>query len=111
MGSLRVGNQAYADFTDKLAGASDTTLGNLIRITHNRDGVPNLPRKAMGFQHTRTEIYQLDDAAGTQTADTTYRCYGQEAADCSARTATGFINQDHLEYSGVEMVTGDSCNS
>jgi alpha-beta hydrolase superfamily lysophospholipase len=33
MGSLRVGNQAYADFIDKLSGASDTALGNLIRIT------------------------------------------------------------------------------
>ncbi|KAL6712124.1 hypothetical protein ACN47E_000001 [Coniothyrium glycines] len=111
MGSLRVGNPAYADFTDSLSGASDSQIGNFFRITHNTDGVPNLPTNAMGFQHTRTEFYQLDDASGTQTAATTFRCYGQEAPDCSLSTANGFINQDHLMYSGVVMVNGDTCNS
>ncbi|KAI8935543.1 hypothetical protein NX059_008113 [Plenodomus lindquistii] len=110
MGSLRIGNQAYADFTDRIAGASDSALGNLIRITHNADGVPNLPREIMGFRHTRTEIYQLD-AAGTQTVGTTFRCFGQEAVDCNRRTARGVINQDHLMYTGVVMTNGETCRS
>ncbi|KAF5853224.1 hypothetical protein GGP41_001772 [Bipolaris sorokiniana] len=60
LGSLRVGNPAYANFTDRLAGASDDNLGELLRITHGVDGVPNLPFESMGFRHTRTEIYQED---------------------------------------------------
>jgi hypothetical protein len=111
MGSLRVGNQAYADFTDKLSGASDTALGSLIRTTHRIDGVPGLPLNPMGFVHTRTEIYELDNAAGTQSADKTYRCFGQEAPDCNKGTAIGFINQDHLVYTGVSMTTGEQCSS
>jgi hypothetical protein len=111
MGSLRVGNQAYADFTDRLSGASDTALGNFIRITHRFDGVPALPTTLMGFVHTRTEIYELDNLAGTQMAQTTYRCYGQEAPDCSRLTAVPGINGDHLMYTGVSMTTPESCYS
>ena len=109
MGSPRVGNPTYADFNDRLSGASDTNLGTLIRITHNVDGVPGLPSQAMGFQHSRTEVYELDDAAGTQAPETTLRCFGQEAADCNRGTATGFINQDHLVYTGVQMTNGAEC--
>ena len=113
MGSLRVGNQQYADYTDKLSGASDSQLGHLIRITHGIDGVPGLPTEAMGFVHTRTEIYELDTAlvGGTQAASVTFRCYGQEAADCNKGSATGFINQDHLVYTGISMATPEQCYS
>jgi hypothetical protein len=111
MGSPRVGNPAYATFTDSLSGASDSNLGTLIRITHNTDGVPGLPTQAMGFQHTRTEIYQLDNAAGLQSPETTFRCFGQEAGDCNRATAMGFINLDHLVYTGVQMTNGETCRS
>ncbi|KAF2853272.1 alpha/beta-hydrolase [Plenodomus tracheiphilus IPT5] len=111
MASLRIGNQAYADFTDTLSRASESALGSLIRISHNTDGVPNLPRETMGFRHTRTEIYQLDGAARTQTAQTSHRCFGQEAVDCNRATAIGVINQDHLMYSGVVMTDGQTCQS
>lgn len=111
MGSPRVGNPAYTNFNDALSGASDSNLGTLIRITHHTDGVPGLPTQAMGFQHSRTEIYELDNAAGTQSPGTTFRCFGQEAADCNLGTATGFINQDHLVYTGVQMTNGATCSS
>ncbi|KAF1930394.1 alpha/beta-hydrolase [Didymella exigua CBS 183.55] len=109
MGSPRVGNPAYANFVDRLSGASDSNLGTMIRITHNTDGVPGLPSQAMGFQHSRTEIYELDNAAGKQSLETTFRCYGQEAPDCNKATATGFINQDHLVYTGIQMTNGAEC--
>jgi len=109
MGSPRVGNPAYADFNDRLSGASDTNLGTLIRITHHIDGVPGLPSQAMGFQHSRTEIYELDNAAATQSPATTFRCFGQEASDCNRGTAVGFINQDHLVYTGILMTDGAEC--
>jgi hypothetical protein len=67
----------------------------------------------MGFVHTRTEIYELDTAlvGGTQSAATTFRCYGQEAPDCNKGTAVGFINQDHLVYTGIDMTTPEQCNN
>ncbi|RMZ74517.1 Lipase class 3 [Pyrenophora seminiperda CCB06] len=113
MGALRIGNQQYVDYTDKLSGASDTQLGELIRITHHTDGVPGLPTTSMGFVHTRTEIYELDTALifGTQDAAVTFRCYGQEAPDCSKGSAIGFINQDHLVYTGISMITPEQCYS
>lgn len=111
MGSPRVGNIAYADFNDALSGASDSDIGTLIRITHGIDGVPGLPTQGMGFQHSRTEIYELDNSAGTQSAGTTYRCFGQEAGDCNKGSSTGFINQDHLVYTGVQMTNGAECRN
>jgi hypothetical protein len=111
MGQPRVGNPAYASFIDSLSGASDTALGSFIRITHATDGVPGLPTQDMGFRHSRTEIYELDNAAGTQSPETTFRCFGQEAGDCNRGTAMGFINQDHLVYTGVQMTNGDTCQS
>ncbi|KAJ4992604.1 lipase [Stagonosporopsis vannaccii] len=111
MGAPRVGNKAYADFNDRLSGASDSNLGSLIRITHGIDGVPGLPTQSMGFQHSQTEIFQLDNAAGTQSPETTYRCFGQEAEDCNRATATGFINQDHLVYTGIQMTNGAECRN
>jgi surfactin synthase thioesterase subunit len=111
MGSLRVGNPAYADYTDRLSGASNTNLGDLLRMTHGIDGVPNLPTQAMGFRHTRTEIYEVDNASGAESPQTTYRCFGQEAPDCNLSTTTGIINQDHLTYTGIFMASGAQCYS
>ncbi|KAJ4383151.1 hypothetical protein N0V86_001193 [Didymella sp. IMI 355093] len=111
MGSPRVGNPAYADFVDRLSGASDTNLGTMIRITHAIDGVPGLPSQEMGFQHSRTEIYELNNATGTQSPETTFRCFGQEAPDCNKGTAVGFINQDHLVYTGILMTDGAECEN
>lgn len=113
MGALRVGNQAYADFTDRLAGASDERLGDLIRITHGADGLPNLPSRPMGFQHTRTEIYQVDTAPSSdeQSAGTTFRCFGQEAADCIKGIGAASSGLHHTKYTGILMVDEFECNS
>ena len=112
MGSLRVGNHQYAAFTDALSGASDTAIGSFVRLTHASDGVPSLPPAGLGFRHTRTEIFGLDDpATGLQTAATTFRCYGSGASDCNGGMAQGLINKDHLTYAGISMVNGDTCNS
>jgi hypothetical protein len=113
LGAPRVGNPAYADFNDKLSGASDAPghIGDLVRITHGIDGVPGLPSQAMGFQHSRTEIYEVDVAPGVQSAGSTYRCFGQEAGDCNRKTQSGFINQDHLIYTNVLMNNGAECEN
>jgi hypothetical protein len=113
LGAPRVGNPAYADFNDKLSGASDAPgrIGDLVRITHGIDGVPGLPSQAMGFQHSRTEVYEVDVSPGVQSAGTTFRCFGQEAGDCNRGTQTGFLNQDHLVYTNILMNNGAECEN
>ncbi|OSS44304.1 hypothetical protein B5807_11000 [Epicoccum nigrum] len=113
LGAPRVGNRAYADFNDRLSGATDAParIADLVRITHGIDGVPGLPLQAMGFQHSRTEIFQVDVSPGVQSAGTTYRCFGQEAADCNRKTQVGFINQDHLIYTNILMNNGAECEN
>lgn len=114
MGALRVGNQAYADFTDRLAGASDGQLGDLIRITHGADSLPNLPSsKNTRFQHTRTEIYEVDTTprSDEQSAGTTFRCFGQEAQDCIRGNTAARNGFDHTKYTGVLMVDEVECNN
>jgi hypothetical protein len=108
-GSLRVGNPAFANYTDHISGATEENIGLVYRVTHHTDGVPNLPPDSFGFEHSRTEFYQLDNSAGNQTAATTYRCFGQESEDCNKGAAMGFINQDHLMYCGIQMTNGAQC--
>lgn len=63
----------------------------------------------MGFQHSNTEIWEDDTAAGNQSAQTTYRCNGPEATDCNNAVAGLFINSYHLTYTNVDMTNGASC--
>lgn len=99
-GQPRVGNRAFADFTDRLSGATDQNPGIYYRVTHTNDGVPQLPFKFLGYQHSRIEYWELDAADGEPSRETTYRCIGQEAADCNASEGEGFINDAHLSYAG-----------
>lgn len=110
-GQFRIGNQAFADYVDGVSGTTEDVVGEYYRVTHHRDGVPNLPSQGPSYQHSRTEFYELDDASsgGNQTAGTTFRCFGQEAGDCNKGAARGFINQDHLMYTGIQMTDGAEC--
>ena len=110
-GQPRLGNKAFADYIDKLSGTTEENVGNYYRTTHTFDGVPNLPGRDMGFQHSRTEFFELDTKSGNQSAARTFRCYGQEAQDCNDGRARGFVNQAHLMYSGTDMTGGGGCGS
>ncbi|KAK7757343.1 hypothetical protein SLS62_000355 [Diatrype stigma] len=103
-GQPRVGNQAYADYVDALAGASDTAAGIFHRTTHADDGVPQMPPVELGFRHSGTEYWESEMEA---TAATTYRCFGQEPDDCNLSQESGgqFINDAHTSYAGYETAT------
>ncbi|KAK6210818.1 hypothetical protein LQW54_005866 [Pestalotiopsis sp. IQ-011] len=100
-GQPRTGDPAYADFVDSLFP------GTLYRATHANDGVPQIPSQADGYRHHGTEYWQSADPA---TIDDTFRCEGQEPADCN-QSEIGFgignggigINAAHLEYFGVSI--------
>lgn len=98
-GQPRVGNQAYADYVDGLAGANSTSgeAGTFYRTTHANDGVPRLPPAEFGFRHSGTEYWESEMNA---TAATTYRCFGQEATDCNAVQSGFGVNEAHTSYAG-----------
>lgn len=116
-GQPRVGNQAYADYIDSLAGASEEEVGIFHRVTHYNgmsiftccpmirvnmllDGVPLLPPRIFGFSHSLTEFWE---STNKSEESTTYRCYGQESLECND-SAGGFgINYAHLSYGGFGL--------
>lgn len=112
-GQPRVGNAPFANFVDMLSGATDSASapGIYMRTTHYNDGVPQLPPQYLGFRHSRTEFQEATMVAAEST---TYRCYGQEPADCNdsigdMNVATA-INAAHGSYAGIQYscTTGTS---
>ncbi|KJZ71740.1 hypothetical protein HIM_08882 [Hirsutella minnesotensis 3608] len=94
-GQPRTGNQAYADYVDRLAPT-------FIRVTHQNDGIPQVPLVAMGYQHHSTEYWQEN------TPESTTRCEGQEPRDCiNSSPPVGFngfiITTAHVNYMGMSM--------
>jgi hypothetical protein len=93
-GSPRVGNKQFAAFMqDKLPRA--------VRVTHERDIVPQLPLHSWGFEHYKTELWQHD-------GNELKVCDGGEDPSCSAQFPWYSCSlDDHAEYLGMAM----SCDS
>ncbi|KAM0666626.1 hypothetical protein ACQRIU_004481 [Beauveria bassiana] len=104
-GQPRAGNGAFANYVDGISGASDTEAGIFYRVTHANDLIPKLPPGIFGYKHSRTEYWEskpsMDNAAST------YRCYGQEPADCN-RNATGIDSKVHVTYAGMNVTCNKS---
>nr|ATQ35970.1 feruloyl esterase [Talaromyces piceae] len=118
-GQPRVGNEAYADYIDSLAGASSSEAGIFHRVTHYNgntrlvlpptenvmlilkpDGVPLLPPRIFGFTHSLTEYWE---SAETADESTTYRCNGRESLDCNDSAGGFAINDAHGSYAGFDL--------
>ncbi|KHN96380.1 Lipase, class 3 [Metarhizium album ARSEF 1941] len=98
-GAPRVGNMGFADYFDRLAGATDANPGISYRVTHWNDLVPHLYPFLLGSIHPRTEYFQSSD---TPDAATTYRCYGYEAMDCAFGQQASLVSQAHLSYAAMK---------
>lgn len=102
-GQPRTGDQAYADYVDKVFPGSNTML----RATHSNDGVPQIPPQSDGYRHHTTEYWESDDST---TSEGTYQCTGQEPQDCN-QSEKGYgignggigINLAHLTYFGISI--------
>lgn len=102
-GQPRTGDQAYADYVDKVFPGSST----MIRATHSNDGVPQIPPQSDGYRHHTTEYWESDD---NTSAEGTYQCTGQEPQDCN-QSEKGYgignggigINLAHLTYFGISI--------
>ena len=66
----------------------------------------------MGFQHSRTEFFELDAnlTSTSQDAAHTYRCFGDEPGDCNDLYGAGGINGAHIYYSGYMMTGQVGCS-
>ena len=76
-------------------------MGHFYRVTHADYGVQQLPTREMGFVHSRTKFWEANGSNGKQHANSTYRCYGQEPADCNDRQHGMGTNETHIEYGGI----------
>ena len=56
--------RACAPSLQAFAALFQSKVHNAYRIVHNRDPVPHVPLKLMGFQHSTTEVFYEEDYAG-----------------------------------------------
>jgi hypothetical protein len=93
-GQPRVGNQAFADYMD-------ANFPDLTRVTNQRDLIPIVPGRFLGFHHSHGEIHRKDN--------TWSACAGQDNTDPAC--TTGYVENifvgnilDHLgPYEGVYL--------
>jgi len=53
-GQMRVGNEAYAAFSDQV-------LANQFRVVHHQDCIPHTPPRKFGYHHQALEMYENKD--------------------------------------------------
>ncbi|KAK2609365.1 hypothetical protein QQS21_002146 [Conoideocrella luteorostrata] len=94
-GEPRNGDAQWAKYVTQKAPDS-----NYYRVTHNNDGVPQIPPTNLGYVHHSPEYFQSKDVSNT--ALTTFRCT-LDSKSCSAGQDFGSnpINRSHLTYSNT----------
>ncbi|GAO15631.1 uncharacterized protein UV8b_04812 [Ustilaginoidea virens] len=99
-GEPRNGDAEWAKYISRVA--RDV---NYFRVTHYKDGVPQIPPSELGYVHHGPEYFQSRDA--NNTASTTFKCPLDSLA-CSTGQDFGPdpINRSHLTYSN--MIIGSS---
>lgn len=50
-GQMRVGNEAYAAYSDEI-------FANQFRVVHHKDCIPHSPLRKLGYHHQATEMYE-----------------------------------------------------
>jgi len=99
-GSPRVGDSKFVShMQNKKCGGAEK-----IRVVNNRDPVPHVPLKSMGFQHGQSEIFYKKGALKYN------YCQDTESNDCSDSLYLDVEISDHLGYLGFSQATQkDSC--
>jgi hypothetical protein len=88
-GSPRIGNRAFSDFAGSVL--------SIWRVTRDRDPVPHLPLKIMGYNHESTEIFNRNGYY--------IQCSGSEDPNCS--DSIKLTNAyDHGLYMDVKIYDG-----
>ncbi|KAK2768715.1 hypothetical protein FQN54_000571 [Arachnomyces sp. PD_36] len=101
-GQPRVGNSDFASYLNSISGANGTDPGILYRVTHDNDGIPQLPPTLFGYEHTSTEYWE-SEASPNQ--ETTYQCEGNEPSDCNNSRPNLGGGDAHSSYAGMDEVT------
>ncbi|KAF2762867.1 alpha/beta-hydrolase [Pseudovirgaria hyperparasitica] len=100
-GEPRNGNPAFSTYIQRLIPTS-----RYFRVTHQNDGVPQIPPQLLGFQHHGTEYWE-SAANGQVSQSNTYICSGQEPTGCSQAQDFGDnpINGAHIQYSNLLLAS------
>lgn len=109
-GQARIYDPKGAEYVDRLGGGNSTNIGQIRRVTHIHDGVPQLPTMDEGYKHTTTEIFQKDNVNGTQTALTTWRCFGADSMNCNRGSTKPGLTAQHGMYTGIYMSQHLGCS-
>ena len=97
-GSPRVGNYQFANFFNQ----NDCGGGNRIRVVHNKDPIPHMPFKILGYQHAISEIFYTDERS-------IWFVYCEKAEDETCSNKIGEMEQspaDHTNYMDFKMSNG-----
>lgn len=100
-GMPRVGNPAFADYVDAHITFSG---GGLSRINNQRDPIPILPGRRLGFGHPSGEIHIQESGAWDA-------CPGQDNTDarCTIGTVPNIFVSDPDDHSGPYDGVSMSC--
>lgn len=87
--SLQVGNQAFADFVD-----SATSKVHVTHVNHEKDPVPILPGRGLGFHHPSGEVHIESNAW--------YSCPGQDNTNtlCEVGDVPNIFVADVSDHNG-----------
>jgi Lipase (class 3) len=88
-GQPRIGNNKYAEFVNKI-------MKSLYRFTHDRDMVPHIPPRDVGYLHSCREIFE--DKMGKLKECSSVECEDPECADQYRLSQTN--TDDHSYYLG-----------
>jgi hypothetical protein len=88
-GQPRIGNNKYAEFVNKI-------MKSLYRFTHDRDMVPHIPPRDVGYLHSCREIFE--DKMGKLKECSSAKCEDPECADQYRLSQTN--TDDHSYYLG-----------
>ncbi|PCH40107.1 hypothetical protein WOLCODRAFT_23846 [Wolfiporia cocos MD-104 SS10] len=90
-GTPRVGNPSWADLVD-------ATVSDFTRMNNEKDPIPIVPGRFLGFQHPETEVHIVSEADNDVVA-----CPGNDDAtdaQCTIQTVPNIADSDILDHLG-----------
>ncbi|EAR96966.1 lipase family protein (macronuclear) [Tetrahymena thermophila SB210] len=89
-GQPRVGNKKFAKYFNE-------RIGNIYRLIHNRDLIPHVPLRVMGFYHEGTEVWYDEPNTSYEVCD-----FEKDNNKCSDKLHS-FTMKDHCYYMGRDI--------
>lgn len=111
LGEPRTGNPAFASFLDAAYGVAAGPGGaRSFRLTHEDDGIPDLPGRDLGYAHHGIEYWSRDrEGSGNVYVCVADAAPGGEAEFCCEAENGSGINAAHLTYFRKTVLVSSQC--